>query len=71
LGLGAVALALCGTSAPGTQARIDAALAEHGCEGFEAFLRNAGLDWAADRIDGFSTAHAGTMPMDLVEAAKR
>jgi hypothetical protein len=34
-------------------------------------LRNAGLDWAADLIDGFSTAHAGTMPMDLVEAAKR
>jgi hypothetical protein len=47
------------------------ALAGHGCEGFEDFLRNAGPDWAADLIDGFSTAHAGTMRMDLMEAAKR
>jgi hypothetical protein len=71
LGLGAVALAKCGPSTRGAQARIDAALAGHGCEGLEVFLRNARLDWVANLIDGFSAAHAGTMPVDLVEAATR
>lgn len=51
LGLGPVALALCGASDPAAQARIDAVLAEHGSDRFaEAFLRSAGLDWAADLI---------------------
>ena len=49
LGLGPVALALCGASDPAAQARIDAILAEHGRDRFaEAFLRDAGLDWAAE-----------------------
>jgi len=51
LGLGPVALALCGASGPAAQARIDAILAEHGRDRFaEAFLRGAGLDWAAELI---------------------
>jgi type IV secretion/conjugal transfer VirB4 family ATPase len=48
LGLGPIALALCGASDPATQARIDALLAEHGPSNFAArFLEDAGLDWAA------------------------
>ncbi|WP_296614685.1 conjugal transfer protein TrbE [Sphingomonas sp.] len=54
LGLGPIALALCATSDPATQARIDAILAEHGRDGFtEAFLRDAGLDWAAELVAAF------------------
>jgi type IV secretion system protein VirB4 len=48
LGLGPIALALCGSSDPVAQARIDALLAEHGNDGFAArFLTDAGLEWAA------------------------
>ena len=48
LGLGPVALALCGSSDPAAQKRIDAILASQGRDGFaHAFLRDAGLDWAA------------------------
>ncbi|MBO9621698.1 MAG: conjugal transfer protein TrbE [Sphingomonas sp.] len=55
LGLGPVALALCGASDPAAQARIDAVLAEHGRDHFtEAFLRVAGLEWAADLAADFS-----------------
>lgn len=54
LGLGPIALALCGSSDPAAQARIDAILAEHGRSGFAAgFLRDAGLDWAADLAADF------------------
>lgn len=54
LGLGPVALTLCGSSDPAAQARIDAALAEHGRKHFaEAFLRDAGLAWAADLAADF------------------
>ncbi|WP_448659217.1 conjugal transfer protein TrbE [Sphingomonas sp. CJ99] len=54
LGLGPIALALCGSSDPAAQARIDAMLAEHGRDRFTgAFLRNAGLNWAADLADQF------------------
>ncbi|PSJ36300.1 conjugal transfer protein TrbE [Allosphingosinicella deserti] len=59
LGLGPIALALCGASDPASQARIDALLAEHGPEGFAArFLESAGLDWAADLLADFPTAQA-------------
>lgn len=52
LGLGPVALALCGASDP--QARIDALLAEHGADQFAAhFLEGAGLDWAARALADF------------------
>lgn len=54
LGLGPVALALCGASDPASQARIDALIAEHGADGFAArFLTDAGLDWAADLLADF------------------
>jgi type IV secretion system protein TrbE len=54
LGLGSIALALCGASDAATQARIDALLAEHGAASFAArFLESAGLDWAASLLAGF------------------
>jgi type IV secretion system protein VirB4 len=54
LGLGPVALALCGASDPASQAQIDAILAEQNDTDFAAhFLRGAGLDWAADLLAGF------------------
>ena len=54
LGLGPIALALCGASDPAAQARIDALLAEHRAVGFaERFLADAGLDWAATLLARF------------------
>ena len=51
LGLGPVALALAGASDPAAQSQIDAVLAEYGRTRFaEGFLRDAGLDWAADLL---------------------
>ena len=51
LGLGDVALAFAAASAKSDQLRIGALLAEHGPEGFAAaWLRERGLDWAADLI---------------------
>lgn len=59
LGLGPVALALCGASDPASQKRIDAILAEHGTEGFAGhFLRSVDLDWAADLIGAFPGAQS-------------
>ena len=52
LGLGPVALALCGSSDPDSQKVIDRLLAEGGAQDFaERFLRQRGLDWAADTVD--------------------
>ncbi|MGV7121371.1 conjugal transfer protein TrbE [Sphingopyxis sp. 550A] len=49
LGLGPIALALCGASDPDTQKRIDALLAAHGADDFVGwFLSDSGLEWAAD-----------------------
>ena len=54
LGLGPLALALCGASDPATQAGIDAILAEHGPEAFAArFLEQASFDWAATLLGEF------------------
>ncbi|MET0309334.1 MAG: conjugal transfer protein TrbE [Sphingomonas sp.] len=54
LGLGPIALALCGASDAAIQARIDALLAEQGPDAFAArFLDSAGLDWAAALLAGF------------------
>jgi type IV secretion/conjugal transfer VirB4 family ATPase len=54
LGLGPVALALCGASDPASQQRIDAILAEFGTTAFAArLLRSADLAWAADLIASF------------------
>lgn len=60
LGLGPIALALCGTSDPATQARIDAILSEHGAEDFAArFLTDSGLDWAAELLGSYASASRG------------
>jgi type IV secretion system protein VirB4 len=57
LGLGPVALALCGASDPATQARIDALIADHGRDAFASrFLADAGLEWAADLLSDFPPA---------------
>ena len=54
LGLGPVALALCGSSDSASQARIDALLAAHGVDGFAArLLTSADLGWAADLLATF------------------
>ncbi|NIJ63093.1 type IV secretion system protein VirB4 [Sphingomonas leidyi] len=59
LGLGPVALALCGASDPATQARIDALLAAHGPSDFAVrFLEEAGLDWAAALLAQFPDPQA-------------
>ncbi|MEG8220986.1 conjugal transfer protein TrbE [Sphingomonas sp. HH69] len=61
LGLGPVALAFCGSSDPAAQARIDAVLAKHGRSGFAAgYLRDAGLDWAADLAADFPVSDLST-----------
>ncbi|PJI87158.1 conjugal transfer protein TrbE [Sphingomonas koreensis] len=65
LGLGPVALALCGASDPESQKTIDALLAEHGAEDFAArFLAHAGHDWAASLLADFqdSSAPEGEAP---------
>ena len=55
LGLSEVALALCATSAKTDQAAIARILAEHGRPGFlDAWLRERGVDWAADLIPDLS-----------------
>lgn len=62
LGLDPVALALCGTSDPASQRRIDATLAEHGRDSFAAdFLTAQGLDWAAALARWFA-ANASSPP---------
>ena len=54
LGLGPVALALCGASDPASQRRIDTILADSSPNGFAAaWLRAADLDWAADLLPDF------------------
>lgn len=53
LGLGPVALALCGASDPATQALIDEVLARHGAAFTAAFLEARGLPWAADLMSQF------------------
>ena len=56
LGLGPIALALCGASDPASQRRIDAILAEHGADTFAAsFLADCDLGWAADLLADFPT----------------
>ncbi|MES2451921.1 MAG: conjugal transfer protein TrbE [Pseudomonadota bacterium] len=55
LGLGPIALALCGASDPASQQRIDALLAEHGPADFIArFLADRDLAWAASLLGAFA-----------------
>ena len=57
LGLGPVALALCGASSPDDQKLIDRVVAEPAPAGFaDAFLHAKGLDWAADALSSFPDA---------------
>lgn len=59
LGLGPIALALCGASGPESQKTIDAILAEHGQRDFAArFLAQAGLAWAVDLLAHFPNRQA-------------
>ncbi|MDE2562576.1 MAG: conjugal transfer protein TrbE [Sphingomonadales bacterium] len=52
LGLGPIAVALCGSSDSATQVRIDALLAEHGPEQFLArFLAGTEAAWAAELVE--------------------
>ena len=54
LGLGPITLALCGASSPADQRRIDRILADRDLFGFApAFLRSAGLEWAAELLAQF------------------
>ncbi|MBW4331117.1 conjugal transfer protein TrbE [Stakelama sp. CBK3Z-3] len=54
LGLGPIALALCGASDPAAQAQIDALLTDNGASEFAArFLASVGLDWAAPLVADF------------------
>jgi hypothetical protein len=54
LGLGPIALAMCGACSPADQRRIDRVLADRDLFGFApAFLRSAGLEWAADLLAQF------------------
>jgi len=54
LGLGPIALALCGSSDPASQQRIDALINDHGRDAFAArFLEASDLGWAADLLAGF------------------
>lgn len=56
LGLGPVALALCGASDPESQKRIDAIVAGSAPDHFAArFLAGAGLEWAANLLADFSS----------------
>jgi len=59
LGLGPVALALCGASDPATQQRMDALLDELSLDPFAGrFLQAAGLDWAAELLADFPLLNA-------------
>jgi type IV secretion system protein VirB4 len=61
LGLGPIALALCGASDPASQTFIDQVLAESGADGFAArFLDARGLDWAAALLSDFPTPEQET-----------
>lgn len=55
LGMGAIALAFCGSSSPADQTLIDKLISEYGEENFaDVFLTAKGLDWAADLLTEFS-----------------
>jgi type IV secretion system protein VirB4 len=59
LGLGPVALALCGASDPATQSKIDGMIADGGLSDFATrFLASAGLDWVADLLADFPAPQA-------------
>ncbi len=67
LGLGPVALALCGSSSPEDQKLIDRCLTVAVRAAFAAtFLRAKGLGWAAELIDGSATLSEAKPPPNTV-----
>ncbi|MGE4036095.1 MAG: conjugal transfer protein TrbE [Parvularculaceae bacterium] len=62
LGLGPVALALCGASDPDTQKLIDRIVTENDDEFAAKFLRVRGLAWTADLIRASSASTKGEFP---------
>jgi len=59
LGLGDVALALCGASSKSDQALIEQLLTAHGRDGFlDAWLRARGVEWAADLVPNLTNLAA-------------
>ena len=59
LGLGPIALALCGASDPAAQTRINAMVADGGQKDFAArFLVSSGLEWAAGLLANFPAPQA-------------
>ena len=68
LGLGPIALGICGASSPADQKRIDAILAEHGVTDFaDVLLRRAGLAWAADLLAAFDSRVAANLSLSPKE----
>jgi type IV secretion system protein VirB4 len=64
LGLGPVALTLCGSSDPDTQQRIERILTEHGTAAFAArFMNEIGPDWAVPMLA--SAPFAPTLDGDM------
>ncbi|EHK54461.1 conjugal transfer ATPase TrbE, partial [Mesorhizobium alhagi CCNWXJ12-2] len=54
LGLGPVALALCGASDPASQTLVDTIISEHGRSDFAPrFLSARGLEWAVELLGHF------------------
>jgi len=61
LGMGAIALAFCGSSSPADQTLIDKIISEYGAEHFaDVFLIAKGLDWASDLLTEFSRKESFT-----------
>ena len=68
LDLGPVALAFAGAGTPADQCEIDRVLADNGVPGFAgAWLRERGLDWAADLLPQFSPAVPVEVPFPTSE----
>lgn len=69
LGLGPIALALCGSSSPDDQRLIDRCLAEDKDGGFAArFLTAKGLPWASELIDRWPRPATSSSPPPLPQA---
>lgn len=67
LGLGPIALALCGASDPASQRLIDTLLAEHGRSDFASrFLASRDLAWAADLLASFSGLDFHPQPQETI-----
>jgi type IV secretion system protein TrbE len=63
LGLGPIALALCGAFSPDDRTRIDRILSEYGSEQFaHRFLEAGGLEWAAALLADFPDQREGVTP---------